>query len=221
MADFSGMEGYTGLDTERAFAAIDNFYRKCDAVASDVEVSFVDLFEVLSQKWASPKAVIFSKDMISRCNTLLEDFYTEVEHIASGAAAAGEALANANGVSFPNNNYSVPAGFKASYNLGASSCADNLNGVVGMDTESVRIATDAFEQSTKSIIAKLGDIPKGIAFYDSENQVVNTYGRNIDKFISNFDLLFKEMVAYLRDFIKTESDNILLAKQKATDVMSA
>lgn len=213
------VEGFIGLDVERACAVLQKFHDSALDIELNYSKTLRNLFATLEVKWASPVAVDFSKKISQVTTDLYRSFSTTSMHIVSGAEEAATILARANGISFPQR-FAVSAGSYDNSHF-TCSCKTDIHGLVGMDKASVKIAVDVFEAEMKSVLQSLEHLPKGIAFYDSENNLVNTYDRNIDEFISTFSSECEDLVKDMRGYIETEIDNILLAKNEASDTMSA
>ena len=214
------MDGFTGLDVERAKADIQRFRIHCGDVVSSFNNSIFDLSHVLSKKWASSVAVEFSDKYNRKLSELFNEFRTTYLHIESGAVEAAGILANANGLDFSYHDETVGTGERREVGSNVFVCYENIDGVVGMDTESVKLALDVFKTQYKSALEELNEIPDGIAFYDPNGQMVGGYNRNVSEFRVKFSELFDEIAKSLEGYIATETDNILLAKEQATQAMN-
>lgn len=213
------MEGFTGLNVEQAFAAIKRFHDTCNKAENDMISAFNDLFETLEKKWASPVAVDFANRVTKDFTLLYKTFATEYMHVASGATAAGTALAKANGLTFPQD-FAVEAG--AGNEIGVwYQCEPDINGLVGMDKSTVKIAVDIFERKITRVWVDLEGVSGGIAFYDTAGNLVNTYDRNIEGCIKKCMETCDNIVKDMKGYIETEIDNLMIAEREAAGRMSA
>lgn len=103
-----------------------------------------------------------------------------------------------------------------------STCMEETaEGHVGMDTEGVRIALEAFKTEYSSALGCIDNLPEGISFYDPEGNLVETYNRNLKTFKDKFSEIFSEVATKMDGYVNTEADNIELAKAQAVSTMSA
>ena len=213
------MDGFTGLDIERAEHDIDEFFEACSCAYSEMSISIENLAETLAMKWASPVAVEFSKEYNEKMEYLFTDFRTAYWHICSGASEAGRTLAIANGAFWDYDMDLEPGSIRES---GANffSCKEELYGVTGMDTESVRVALETFNTAISAGLSDLDAVPDNIGFYDPNGQLVGSYNRNITEFKTKFRELFDDISDYIYSALYTETDNILLAKEQAAQAMN-
>ena len=214
-------EGFTGINTDQARKDIRFFDNSCFYAHYEFSMTMHHLFDVLSAKWASPKAVEFFNNYIGEILELSSEFRTTYKHIVSGAVAAATQLAVVNGTTFEYGDNTIEAGEIESAYGGYEPCKEELNGQVGMDVEGVKNALGIFDTEVKKVVKAIDSLPEGIAFYDPEGNMVGSYNRNIKDLEVKFTDLFNGMIADLKNAIESESDNILLAKQKATETMSA
>ena len=215
------MDGFTGLNIEQANTEIQDFMSKTFEIKHDFEKCFKTLFEVLNKKWASSNAKSYTNQTIPEICELHANYWNTILHIIHGACDAANYLAEANGASFTQYFGSIEAGFENESNLELSPCNAEINGAVGMDLASVKMAVEFFSRDTKTIISKLNVVPKKISFYDANGDLLSTYDRNVTEFIKQFSVLFDKIERALRLYLQSEQDNILLAKENATNTMSA
>ena len=98
---------------------------------------------------------------------------------------------------------------------------ETAEGHVGMDTEGVRIALEAFKTEYSSALGCIDDLPEGISFHDRDGKLVDTYNRSLKSFKDKFSEIFSEVATKMDGYINTEADNIELAKAQAVSTMSA
>ena len=181
------MDGFTGLDVERAKTDIRIFCRQCNVVSTALKNSLYELGNVLDKKWASPVAVEFTKTYNEKLYDLFSEFSTTQAHIESGAVEAARILAKANGLDFSYDMPTIGGGNTVSWNVQPFSCKEDINRAVGMDTENVKSALVVFKTKANASLTKLNEIPDGIAFYDPAGQMVGGYNRNISEFKGKFN----------------------------------
>ena len=214
------MDGFTGLDIAQAKSDILSFHHAGLNAVKMFDTCMANLFSTLSIKWASPNAKEFSHNKIEKIRSLRDQALTSLAHIASGACEAAAALARANGVDFDKSFISVEAGATYGFATDIPECKEELNGVIGMDTESVRIALMSFKEEASHAITAFQEMPGQIAFFDPAGNMITAYNRNIKEYGEQAEELINELSADIEGYISTETDNILLAKQNATQTMN-
>ena len=90
-----------------------------------------------------------------------------------------------------------------------------------MAVENVKIIRDVFIQKIMGGMDELSAVPKTISFYSTDGSLMNSYQTGIDTIISNFSNELVSIKESLNNFIETEANNIILAKQQATDTLRA
>ena len=212
------MDGFTGLNIERARQEIENFYNQGFDVYFEILHTTQDLYNVLVKKWASPKAHEFDMKYHDDLATTINDFKLAIEHIASGAVGAANALATVNGEYFSCNvKELVPDGSHDGIFL--PSLLNEYNGAVGMATENVRIARDVYSLKMKQNLQLLNNLPKNISFYSADDSLITTYNTSIDHYQKYFSDKLDEIVADLNANLEAEENNIRLAKNEAQSIL--
>ena len=153
---------------------------------------------------------------------LYSRLFTTISHITDGACDVAISLARANGEEL-NKNYFCFLPIKPGETCQGYlvvTCRDNYNGVTGMDVEGVKNALAIFKTSILACIEKFDNIPNGIAFYDPDGNIVGEYNRGIQNFKSEISDLAGDIYQEINRYISTEADNILLAKQNATQTLN-
>ena len=211
----------TGLDVKRAEDDIRSFDCSCAQVGNDLHDSFLNLYAWLRKHWASDNAVAYTTTNIKEINETTDDFLTTKLHILDGAVDAASNLARANGMSFNMSLYNREPGTKyTSYNIDLP-CSASINGVSGIDVEGAKIVLTTFELQMRKALAELDALPDGIAFYDPDGTMIGKYDRNLKEFKTKFESLLSSMKADITGYLDTEVNNVLLAKEKAVDSMTA
>ena len=219
------MDGFTGLDVQRAKNDIMNFYNSCHEAHDYVFRALDELGDVLHKKWASPIAQEFVRKYNSEYTNIIIEYYDTYEHILSGANDAARALAKSNGIDFNADmeilSYIIPGRKSETDDFQRPfTCSSDINGAVGMDVEGVRLALDTFKTYHKGLPELFDNIPEGIAFYDPNGEMIGSYNRIVKGFKEKFLTLFDEIESDLTGYLETETDNILLAKEQATQAMN-
>ena len=212
----------TGLDVKRAESDIASFESDYFDVEDSLRVAFQDLYVWLNDHWASENAVSYTTINARNINQTLSRFMTVGRHIINGADEAADNLARANGESY----YRTPVasrltpGTYIDYNW-VHPCQKSINGVSGIDVEGAKIVLTTFELQMKKALSGLDAMPDGIAFYDPDGTMLAKYDRNIKDFKQTFEELLSSMKQDIKGYLDKEVDNLLLAKEKAVDSMTA
>ena len=216
------MDGnFTGLDVNRAKQDIERFRDTCDKISSGVYTSYSELHNFLKFHWAAPKAVEFSSIYPNEYYSFLQDFADSSAHIVRGASAAANSLARANGLPASFDEYGINSGERVGLSEGIYlvDLSEQANGTTGMDVEGVKTQLDIFKSKVQKIIQLFDGIANGIAFYDPDGRMVGQYNRGISAFKDRFESFATRIVTDLTGYLETETDNILMAKEQATDYM--
>ena len=214
------MNGLTGLDIERAKHDIETFDSMASTALNNIHNCFYNLYTVLNEHWASPVAVQFTSKNSQQINELNENMATTIAHIVNGAISAAENLSNANGISFPLKSEKNFASATGCTGVPCEPCKDQLNGVTGMDVEGVKQALNVFRTTAINALEEIVSLPNVIHFYDPNGDMVGEYNRGVDSFKQQYHDLIEQTYTEMRSYIETEADNILLAKQNATQTLN-
>lgn len=217
------MEGMTGLNNSVARENIKNFYYNAASASGNIRTTFEQLFEELKIVWASEKAVNFSKTYLERISKILNDFDNELSVIVHNATRAYNIVADAHGM-----NASIPMlwfldepGVEQYDGLMFFPIfSENINGVTGMNINEVRNIISTYEPKLQVAVQEISAIPTAIALYDDENGQQVAFSNNINAMKTNFEMLIFEIFAVLKANLETETDTILLAKEKSTSTLS-
>ena len=221
------MDDFTGLDIGKAKSEILNFKESALNAEKTITSSLKVFFNELSKKWASPNAVDFTSEYTTKFANEVQNLRTSIFHVINGAIDAGNILARANGANFlsaidslAQALYGISPGQEA-YAPEFAKCRETLNGATGMAVENVKIIRDVFIQKIMGGMDELSAVPKTISFYSTDGSLMNSYQTGIDTIISNFSNELVSIKESLNNFIETEANNIILAKQQATDTLRA
>ena len=216
------MDGFTGLDIEKSKQQIDEFVTLAEKADAFIGNMLGDFFGILNQKWASPNAVECTTKYTNSFYEFGKNFQTTYIHVMGGAVDAGNTLCRANGVETCFEVYGNDLGTgESGPGWDLYTCEENINGLTGMAVENVRIARDTLVSQKDKAVSMLEAIPTQIEFYSTDGSLMNAYKTGIDSFVSQFSETFDSLVTEINGYIETEENNILLAKEQATQNMAA
>ena len=210
----------TGLNITQVENDLTNFHNTSDQTIKLLGTAFTYLFSELYQYWASPNALAYTQTIIPEINEKLSNLLTERNHILSGASYAANTLARVNGATF-NGYFSIEQGQTFQYSLEVQKCRDNSDNKVGMNISMVKILLIAFENQMKQALDSFDNIPTAIAFYDNNGDLISTYERNVTGFKSIFTEELESIKTSINEYMTTETENSLMAKNQAIDVLSS
>jgi len=214
------MDGITGIDRDRA----KNDIMKFDADAAHALVVCHDtldsFFSVLANRWASTNAKTFTEGVEKEEENIFNSYWNELERIISGAYEAANILLRSLGEVPLNEERNFQDYMFILFPFHLFTCKEEINGKVGMDTESVRTALATLKTKYNSAIDCIDDLPTGISFYDPDGELVDTYNSGLKSFKQKFKDVFDEVIKKMDEYITTETENIELAKEQAQDSLS-
>lgn len=214
--------GFTGLNVERVESDIRKFDELAVGFAIHVGGAFGDLYTFLNNHWASPVAAEFTSKNVEDVRDLVQKITTTVHHIEHGAIEAARSLAKANGTTIELDDLyaaNICPGDTGIYHV-FEPCRESLNGETGMDVEGVRNALAIFQTAILACLDEIDTIPEGIAFYDPNGDLISEYKRGISNFKKEISDLAGKTYQKLNQFLFTESDNVKMAKQQATQALN-
>lgn len=216
--------GFTGLNIERAVQNIKDFDKAANEFARHVDGAFAKLYEFLNMHWASENAVTFTTENTEEINHLITKVTTTLFRIVTNADSAASMLAHANGATFPLQPTDllcyIDPGESYVYFSHLEPCKEDINGDTGMDTEGVKNEIANFKTSISSCLNEADSLPDGIAFYDSNGDLLKAYSSGVKAFKQEISDLADKTSQKICEYVITEADNILLAKQRATDILN-
>ncbi len=225
------MEDMTGLNPQEVQQQIINFYWKALGIGIGFQNDCNHYSDSLITAWCSPKAVEFQKKF-DRIYVIGYNIDALASQIAQSAVSAYNIVARIQGLeplNIEEMNFNATNPKRISRNLRDAYDHPNLenfkevsdSGVVGMNVGLVKVARSLFEQKVKEMINKLNDLPLDISLYDPEGSQKEAYKKAIQTMIDDIEERVRDAHAFIEDAIQTEQDTIMLAKQQATDVLSA
>ena len=172
------MDGFTGLDPQRAQQDIRNFSDTMKTVARMLHEGGNEFFNTLSKNWYSPKAVEFSE----KYNTSLYEGTVEVvencaSRIAASAIEAYNSMAAAQGLG------TIP--YEGDMKPGIQYYFGNLsesgpNGV-GMNQDAVKTSLAEYQNRVKNAISILDSLSGTISLFDRTGSIQSLYSATLDK----------------------------------------
>ncbi len=227
------MDGMTGFNPQQAKINIADFALNAGNACADIDEAYGLLFYELENFWASPKAVEFSDNYIPRIDGLINEMSETIKAIVKGAINGYNYVARTHDTggwiedvdSLINGVYGDSHGdfgTRDASGVHERGLLADKNGLVGMNIAAVRdIVMPNFNMSINKVVNALDEIPTSIALYDEEGSQQQAYESNIRGFITKFNELNEELSASMKEALETETNNILIAKQKSTESMKA
>ena len=221
------MADITGYSPAQAQQDINNFteaYQAADIILQNAMGDFVD---ELSTKWYSPKAVEFWHFYVAE-RTILLTLITRTEWtILSNSVASYNILAKSNGAATMDNPYTTWAS-STNPMLFTSSRGDPTfkevsdNGAVGMNTLAVKsMLIPLLVEGVNRSIEAFMDLPTNIAFYDPAGELQAKFKELIKNMVEQIRTQMGNILDKLQTDLEDEVENITLAKEAATDTLSA
>ncbi len=207
-------EEFTGFDVSGARNNISKFYEEMDRICWKMEGDLTTYCSELHSTWCSPKAVEFNSqlDKMWAANQMV---YNTCYAIVENAVRAYNVIAQSNGMEgwYPNfPKETVNSAVNDPYYL-----VESKNGVVGMNVMQVKLSTDAFKKAVEDYKNSLDNLPTEIALYDPDNLQKGTYKIELTKAKETFTDTIQKVLDGIMGAIDTESQTILLAKEKSVD----
>ena len=227
------MNGVTGFNPSKVKKDIADFALEAGNTCADIDDAFGEFFFQLSNFWASPKAVEFSNAFTPRIESLVNEMSEAINAIVRGAINAYNYVASAHGSNSHINDIDTLVddmygsarggyGTRGAAGIMYASLKESKDGLVGMNIAAVRdVIMPTFFNTIDDVINKLEALPTSIALYDADGEQQQAYESNVRGFIQKFHELNSSMGDSLSEALATETNNILIAKQKSTEVMSA
>lgn len=206
---------FTGFDPTLAKSNIDSFESSAKEAYSTCSKAFYDLKTGLLETWCSPKAVEFSEKYADKIGSVLVTFMSSYNIILANAERAYNTIALANGystIAVRPTNYSMT---KYEFNL-----RSEKYGIVGMNIMQVKLLLESFNNDVKKVFEMLDELPMDIAFYDPEGAQVQAYKDEITKLKAKIFDVMTLINTDIKSAIETESNDIRLAKEQATQTLN-
>lgn len=210
------MDGLIGLDTYRVSGQITDLCNYGYSALKQLEDATNVFLTDLRTKWASKNAYEFCQMVNREMEYVLIRLETQITHKVHGANDAARALARANGDSWSDIEFIVEQKGDTGF---AQGCFEEINGVSGMAVENVKIIADIFKNNVQKAMVTLNLIPNKISFCSPDGILISTYSTGIEALTNEVYEVTNELLNKIQTFINTETDNILLAKNEAENVL--
>ncbi len=214
------MNEMTGFNPEQAKNDIMNFYGNGQTAKMALVHAFEDLYSDLKEEWASDKAVEFDNKHRSTINETISTFRNSINKICQNACNAFDEIASKQGVPGCGLASILDSASDSTFEYQFAVIYYNKNGVVGMNIEAVNNTLEVFDSKIAAFVELVDNLPLNIAFFDPDGSQAKAYKSLIDNSKSK---VLEEIEAIKNDIktaIVTEQNNILLAKQQATDTLA-
>lgn len=217
----------TGLDLERAVRDIETFSQAASKNREEFYHAFSFLFEELSDLWASPNAKSFGEKFKREITDRLDQYDEDIAIICTNARRAYNILASQQGANTMGDSKWISfLAEDGSYSKGqfVGNMADLLeekNGRTGMNIEMIRLLLPNFVSKVNSALDSMSSLPSAIAFYDTNGSMQASFNDRISTMKQKIESTISSITTDLQTAMNEEENNLLLAKQQATDTMSA
>ncbi len=212
-------EGFVGFNPGQVKSDIQNFATQAGNACMDLEEAFCGLFIELHKAWASPRAVDFNQ-YIPELEKIIEYFSDQIKAVIRGAVNAYNYAASAHGVGgfIDVEEFEVHTINRWGY----EKLEESRDGNVGMNVQLVKdFILENFRKEATDVLNRIRELPTSIALYDNEDGQRKAYSTNIKQTVEVIAILCRKMDVRINIAIVTEANNIMLAKQNATDTLTA
>ncbi len=207
-------DGWTGINISDVQKQLDAFKDAMKQIKSKYVQGAIKFTSNLSLVWASEKAVDFNQQIVS-----LEGFEEELNNchnnILMSAAKAASFMAKYNGAEFEYD-YTLWHGHYFFDKL-----QSEKDGLKGMNVALVKVALNDFHDKMKAVEADLDGVPMNFSMFDPAGDLQAEYKKMIDKSIIYIRNELSTIETVLNKAIEEETNNIMLGKQQAENVMAA
>ena len=211
------MDGLIGIDVASARAEILQFAELGKKGYRQLFDCARYFFDDLSTKWASPNAVAFYDEYADLYYNVVCDFERKLMHKVHGANDAGRTLSRAHGESWVDVEYSVDSPGDYHYSF----LKESIDGVSGMAVENVKTICYSFRAAIQNAVASVYYLPTSIQFVSPDGSLVSEYAINIKSIVDEMGETLDPLSSAIWTYIETETDNILLAKNEAENILKS
>ncbi len=219
-------EGFTGLSPEAATEQLTNFKSLFDGASYLYWNGYNDFAKELSTKWYSPKAVEFNR-LTSIVMTELNDTqYRVLGTILRNATSSYNILMRANGLTDNHLEGDYQDYFESSEHdwwnkeFSIEFKEEGPNGEVGMNTLLAKMLVSEFQKKIDASYIAFDELPLDIAFYDPDGALKQAFRDLINNYKQVIQEKLKEIIDAVNEAMDTEIENITIAKNEATEVLS-
>ncbi len=209
------MEGMTGFNPSLAKSQINDFVVQAKAANWKLSEAYTNFINELCFYWASPVAKQFSIDYNKKIEDLVFEFGELIKSTQFAATNAYNSAAAAHGLpGISEYSDEIHIGFDC------PELFESKVGAVGMNVEVVRNEVlPSFLSAMREAFSTIEHLPRSIALYDDENGQMYAYSVRIGNFITKVNETAEAIIGEIQSALETETVNILMAKQNATEAM--
>ncbi len=220
------MDGMTGFNPEESLRKIKETVDALErALGSGYQRACEDFFYKLQKKWYSPRAIEFGKKFIPLLKEVIKDSRKLVQSLYINSMEAYNKLATANGYPRAELNQIVDPDFLYEVTLEDfgqhPGFEDNYYGTVGMNVLHVKEILNKFIADVAFAKKDLTEVPVGVAFYDPEGAMASAYKTEVEKLAGKISESLEGISKEINSAMQEEENTVLIAKDNATDTMSA
>ena len=220
------MDNFTGLSLSQASNDIAEYHKAAFANRHRIWEAYEYLFTELSEFWASPKAVEFDNTFRPQIAELLDYYDKNIAIICSNSRQSYNILARANGAPILEDDGTYYIGEDGRYPISFPvddfpSLLDTKNGVAGMNTQQVKNVQKIFTSKISNAVSDMDNIPMEIAFYDPDGSLQLSFANRVESIKQKIWAVLEVVTRSINNAMLNETHTLLLAKQQATESLSA
>lgn len=210
-------DGWTGINIDEVKGQLDAFDETMKNIVSEYRAAFDLLNEELYSTWASKNAVDFNANLLNLSHIIFA-IDSSRERILYSAALAARYMAKHNGADF-SYDAKVPENLDRMYDF--KRLEESKNGIMGMNVALAKVAVSTFTDSYKNVASKLDSISVNFSLLDPSGELENSYRELINETISHIDEIAESSINVLNAKFEEETNNIILGKQQAENILTA
>ena len=202
-----------GINPEETNLQIKRFVQHMEDIAVKLDNGGKSFFDTMRNCWFSNNAVAFGEKYSSFLYKNTVDLVrTLASYIATSAKSACDEMIIANGgTPFPDDySYSSVDGDFGTLN------ASN-NGVVGMDSEKVNQAIEAYRNTINNAYQTLDDIPTDLSLFDPNERIVAVFKDKVRMVMGTMQRAAGDSFNSLKGYVDNENHIVTTAAQKSAD----
>ena len=212
----SNGDGFTGINVTAARSQLETLNEMAYEAYNKIYNGVNNFLEESLKKWGSPNAVNFSDTLKKSYSDFLMNFANEVYNSISSINSSAQTLAKNNGASWSDVDCTLRR--DCSFNIGLQSSVD---GIVGMAVDQMRILRDVLKSSIDQGMEMISYLPKSISFYSADGSLLEAYSTGIDELIEEITSKNSVVFQTIDQLLETETNNVLLSKEKAASTLRA
>lgn len=217
MANF---EKGIGLNSDQLHKDIVEFSVAVEKAISKVFFTTYELMAGLREKWASPDAVVKSKEWYGILDTIALNLQGDRAVTVDKVEDAAQLIAKSLGTSYERFNRDIGMDYK--YGKGSGGYDSNNicleafpDGTVAMDVESVKVILDLFNRNIEEVYTLMDAVPDRINIYDTNGDIQTGFSCRIkelkERLVESVKTVNTELKSYMDQYIA----DLMSAKAKA------